>query len=374
MEEKKIELYLHIPFCSRKCDYCDFLSGPADQKRQREYVEALKREIAASGKKEEVSSVFFGGGTPSLLPAEWMEELMESLTEQFRLAEDAEISMEANPGTLTAEKLSGYRKAGINRLSLGCQSARNEELKYLGRIHTYEMFEESFQMAREAGFSNLNVDLMSGLPGQSGKSWEESLRKILKWNPEHISAYSLIVEEGTPFARRELILPTEEEERRMYEVTGTLLGEAGYEQYEISNYAKLGFACRHNIGYWIRRPYLGMGLGAASLFGEVRYQNTSSMEMYLSKSGEPEKIRENKEELSRKEQMEEFCFLGLRMMCGISRREFEEQFQRSMEEVYGAVIEKHKKLGMLEEEEGRVRLTRRGISVSNGVMADFLLD
>ena len=236
-----------------------------------------------------------------------------------------------------------------------------------------------------AGFTNINIDLMSGIPGQTLESWKNTLKKVTMLKPEHISAYSLIIEEGTPFWNRfgegacacdytGPALPDEDTENKIYRFTRKFLQEQGFERYEISNYAKPGKECRHNIGYWIRRPYLGMGLGAASLFGEVRYQNTSSMEMYLSKSGEPEKIRENKEELSRKEQMEEFCFLGLRMMCGISRREFEEQFQRSMEEVYGAVIEKHKKLGMLEEEEGRVRLTRRGISVSNGVMADFLLD
>ena len=250
--KKALELYLHIPFCIRKCEYCDFLSGPADERNRRTYLDALLRELAAVGPQAEdyeVTSVYIGGGTPSLLPGEWMEKLMAGVREGYCLAKDAEISMEANPGTLTKENLAGYRRAGINRLSLGCQSTDDAELKLLGRIHTWAQFQESFRMAREAGFTNLNVDLMSGLPGQHLASWEESLETIARMEPEHISAYSLIIEEGTPFAEKTLELPDEEEERQMYERTGEILQSYGYQQYEVSNYAKPGKECQGSLGY-----------------------------------------------------------------------------------------------------------------------------
>lgn len=376
MDGRELELYLHIPFCIRKCAYCDFLSWATSSEKQREYVEALKREIRAWGGTGEyrVTSVFFGGGTPSVLPGEWLWELMEEVREAFSLETAAEISLEANPGTLDMGKLRAYRQAGINRISLGCQSARDEELALLGRIHTYEEFLESYDLVRRAGFSNVNVDLMSGLPGQRVKDWEDSLEKIAVLGPEHISAYSLIVEEGTPFASMELELPSEEEERLMYQRTGEVLGAWGYDQYEISNYAKPGFACRHNVGYWKRSPYLGLGLGAASLLGECRWNNTSSLEAYLAGSGQPESIRENWERLGRKEQMEEFCFLGLRMTEGIDREEFQRLFGRSFQEVYGPVVQRYKTMGLLQESQGRVSLTSSGISVSNRIMADFLLE
>ena len=232
-----LELYIHIPFCIRKCDYCDFLSFSSTREQQKTYMKALKREIRASGTFPEhhVTTVFFGGGTPSVPEAERLAEVLELLKDRFQFDQDAEITLEANPGTLSEEKLRVYREAGFNRLSLGCQSVHSEELKQLGRIHTYEEFLESFSMARKLGFSNINVDLMSGLPGQSLKSYEESLRTIAKLEPEHISAYSLIVEPGTPFAERNLDLPDEETERRMYDRTGEILGEYGYTQYEISN-------------------------------------------------------------------------------------------------------------------------------------------
>lgn len=389
MDRRELELYLHIPFCIRKCAYCDFLSWAAAPGKQREYVEALKREIHSVGRelhsgiyqdqnlkrgKYQVTSVFFGGGTPSVLPGDWMKELMDEIGKVFDLKTEAEISVEANPGTLDLEKLTAYRQAGINRISLGCQSTNDKELALLGRIHTYNEFLESYELVRQAGFCNVNIDLMSGLPRQRVKDWEGSLEKIAALSPEHISAYSLIVEEGTPFASMDLELPSEEEERLMYQRTGEVLGGFGYQQYEISNYAKPGFSCRHNIGYWKRKPYLGLGLGAASLFEERRFSNTNSMKVYLNESGRPEHIRENIEQLGRKEQMEEFCFLGLRMIEGIDIKEFEQQFGSSFLEVYGPVAEHYKQLGMLQEREGHVALTSQGISVSNRIMSDFLLD
>lgn len=374
--KKELELYIHIPFCVRKCEYCDFLSGPAGKQEQREYMEALFSEIDGTEKFEdyEVSTIFIGGGTPSVLPGEWIEELMEKVKNHFPVRTDGEISIEANPGTVDESKLQSYRRAGINRISFGCQSGDDEELKMLGRIHTWEEFLESFSLARAAGFSNINVDLMSGLPGQSLSSWEESLEKVAKLQPEHVSAYSLIIEEGTPFALKKLNLPDEEEERKMYEKTHEILESYGYHQYEISNYGKPGKECLHNIGYWQRKEYLGLGLGSASLIQEKRFHNTGKMEGYLAKSDKVGEIREDIEKLTRENQMEEFMFLGLRMLEGVSEKEFQEKFGTDLKNIYGDVIKKYIQLGLLEQKGDRLYLTRRGISVSNPVLADFLLD
>lgn len=374
--KKELELYIHIPFCVRKCAYCDFLSGPADYEAQKSYKEALIREIenVESFADSEVSSIFIGGGTPSVFSEQWMAEVLEKVYTHFNVRQDAEISIEANPGTVDLGKLAVYRQAGINRISFGCQSGDNRELKLLGRIHTWEEFLESFSMAREAGFSNINVDLMFGLPGQSLASWEDSLYKTAQLKPEHISAYSLIIEEGTPFASQKLELPDEEEERNMYERTREILENWGYHQYEISNYARPGRECRHNLGYWQRKEYLGLGLGSASLVGETRFSNTRNMENYLNNSDSAAKIREEREILTVQEQMEEFMFLGLRMTEGISVARFYEMFGIPLEQVYGKVLEKYKRMELLEEMGGYLRLTRRGISVSNPILADFLLD
>ena len=279
----------------------------------------------------------------------------------------------ANPGTLDVEKLKCYRKSGFNRISIGCQSVHDEELKRLGRIHTFAEFQESFALARDAGFANINVDLMSGLPEQSEEKWEESLRTIAELSPEHISAYSLIVEPGTPFAEQKLDLPDEDTEREMYARTAEILAEYGFFQYEISNYAKPGFACRHNIGYWKRTDYLGFGPSAASLFGNRRWTNTADRSLYLKACGALEKIREDEEILSRQDAMEEFMFLGLRMTQGISTAEFEEKFGKEIHAVYGGVLKKYEAMHLLQEHSGRLALTRNGISVSNVILADFLL-
>ena len=373
---REIQLYLHIPFCIRKCGYCDFLSCPADERAQRAYTQALLREIRVLGQRTEaaVSTIFIGGGTPTVLRADWMEEILDQLRASFRLLPEAEISMEANPGTVTPEKLKAYLRGGVNRISFGCQSADNEELRLLGRIHSWEEFLESFSMAREAGFANINVDLMSGLPGQTAASWERTLRRAAALGPEHISAYSLIIEEGTPFAQRPLPLPDEEEERLMYERTGQILKEYGMEQYEISNYARPGYACRHNIGYWTGKEYLGMGLGSSSLMEGERFSNTSDMKEYLEDSGHPGRLRRDRQKLSEKDRMEEFMFLGLRMTAGISEKDFLDTFGREIHAVYGPVIRKYVEGGFLGEEKGRLYLTRKGISVSNPILADFLLD
>lgn len=381
---RELELYIHIPFCVKKCAYCDFLSGPASNQQIEEYVQALIEEIRYYKefvKKYEVSTVFWGGGTPSLLTGEQMKVLMEVLGQTFFIRQNAEITMEANPGTVTVEKLLACQKAGINRISFGLQSVNNEELKMLGRIHTYEEFLESYEAARKAGFQNINVDLISAIPKQTVRSWEQTLQTIISLQPEHISAYSLIVEEGTTFAKLygegcklEHLLPMEEDERRMYERTEELLREAGYHRYEISNYAKEGYECQHNLGYWERKEYLGLGLGASSLIEETRFHNTDEMEEYLRDASNPILLRRGQEKLDRQEQMEEFVFLGLRKIRGIQEEKFAEMFGEDIWDCYGKNLERVIKEGLLEREEGVLRLTRKGIDVSNYVFYEILSD
>lgn len=380
--KNELELYLHIPFCVRKCAYCDFLSSPENGETIENYVEALIREIKAYqalSLNDIVVTIFLGGGTPSVLEGNQMERIFEALHEVFEIAEDAEITVEANPGTVTQEKLSAYRKLGINRISFGLQSADNGELKLLGRIHTYEQFLESYEMARTAGFTNINIDLISAIPKQTVRSWEETLKRIIRLKPEHISAYSLIIEEGTSFAKLygegsplERDLPSEEEERLMYEKTEEILGENGYHRYEISNYAKEGMECRHNLGYWGRKNYLGLGLGASSLLDNRRYSNTENLREYTECAGQPEKIRKNTEHLTEEEQMEEFIFLGLRKMNGISEQAFWNCFQKTIWDCYGENIRKVMEKGLLKQREGCLSLTKKGIDVSNYVFAEIL--
>ena len=371
-----LELYVHIPFCVRKCQYCDFLSGPSDEETKDRYIEALLKEIRAAEHTEdyEIVSVFIGGGTPSALKAEAIASVMRTLQEKFFFCEDAEVTIEVNPGTVDPEKLTIYRNVGINRLSLGLQSTDAEELKLLGRIHSYEEFLKSYEWAREAGFSNINIDLMFAIPGQTGEAWRQHLYQVAELNPEHISAYSLIIEEGTPFAEQNLDLPDEDTEYQMYEDTAEILERYGYRQYEISNYAKQGYMCRHNAGYWQRLEYLGFGLGASSLYGGMRFSNTHQMQEYLKKSRSPDQIRKDVTVLSRNEQIEEFMFLGLRMTEGISEKKFEENFNVRLMDIYGDILQKYEETGFMEHMETKWRLTRKGIHVSNHILADFLLD
>lgn len=384
-------MYFHIPFCVRKCLYCDFLSAPAHPAVRRRYMDALIRETkerAEAYRDCVVTSVFIGGGTPSLADTDQTEELLDEVRRSYRLSGEAELTIEVNPGTADGEKLARFRRAGLNRISIGLQSADDRLLKALGRIHTWEQFLECYAKAREAGFSNVNVDVMSALPGQSLSDCRRTLEKVLGLDPppEHISAYSLILEEGTPLFRREeelaaqgkSMLPDEETDRAMYHETGRILERAGYKRYEISNYARAGYACRHNCGYWQRREYLGLGLGASSLIENVRFQNGEDLERYLE---DPMGCRGEGQVLSRQEQMEEFMFLGLRLTEGVSGEEFQRCFGQRMEDVYQDVIEKYLAMKLLYRpscpdgtggKEERLALTSRGLDVSNYVMQGFL--
>lgn len=383
--KKAMQLYIHIPFCVKKCAYCDFLSFAANEQMQTDYVKALEKELDFYGNKYKeryIPTIFIGGGTPSWLDERAMTKVMDAVYRNLEVAEDAEITIECNPGTVSKQKFLAYKNAGINRLSIGLQSAHNKELQILGRIHTFEQFLRTYDMARNHGFSNINVDLMSSLPEQTPERFVDSLKKVIRLKPEHISAYSLIIEEGTPFyekyqqdvERREAgeaaeLLPTEEEEYETTRRTRQILQAEGYHWYEISNFAKPGRECRHNTGYWKRADYLGVGLGAASLIDNVRYSNTCDIYEYMKN---PEQAAA-KEALSRTAQMEEFMFLGLRMVDGFERKEFAEAFGIEIEGVYGDVLNSLQKEGLLIKQEGRIRLTEQGIDVSNYALSRFLL-
>lgn len=308
-----------------------------------------------------------------MLDEKLMGEILKEVRNNFSLQENAEITIEVNPGTVDIRKLQAYKSFGINRLSIGLQSPQNREQKILGRIHNYEQFLETYKEARAVGFDNINIDLMSAIPEQTYEDWTKNLRTVAELGPEHISAYSLIIEEGTPFSERKLKLPDEDTEYEMYEATAQILSEYGYEQYEISNYTRKGRECRHNVGYWTRQDYLGFGLGAASLYGRLRFTNTSDWKKYLENSSDPEMIREKEPVLTTEDEMAEFMFLGLRMTRGISRMDFAQIFGCPVEDIYGSVIEKYKAMGMLEEKKDRIFLSRPGIHVSNQIMSEFLL-
>lgn len=385
---KDLSIYIHIPFCVRKCLYCDFLSFPENEQKEN-YVNRLIQEIKEHSilyKNHRVISVFIGGGTPSILAAGQISMIMEAVYAHYQVSDSAELSMEMNPGTVTQAKLREYITCGINRISIGLQSANNEELVRIGRIHDYETFLETYHMARAAGFRNINIDLMSALPGQSMESYQHTLERVVALEPEHISAYSLILEEGTPLYehRDSYTFPSEDEDREMYLWTGRYLAEHGYHRYEISNYAREGYECRHNKVYWQRGDYVGFGLGAASMVGDCRWSNPSEWEKYDAYVGQAQKhnqsvlsakpVRPKQQKLSVPEQMEEFMFLGLRMMCGIEKEAFGRQFGQQIEAVYGPALQRLEKQGLLAQDQNRVWLTERGIDISNYVMAQFLFE
>lgn len=375
-----MELYLHMPFCVRKCAYCDFLSFPTDQATQNRYAKRLMEDIDVMGEKYgdiPVETIFIGGGTPSVPDSSLIVGIMEHVRKAFHVVEDAEISMEANPGTVTRKKLTDYRRSGINRLSFGLQSANDRELKLLGRIHTWAEFLESFHLARECGFTNINIDLMSALPGQTRESWKDTLKRVTDLNPEHISAYSLIIEDGTPFGEKygseegRKLLPDEDSEREMYHETKRFLRDCGYERYEISNYAKPGRACRHNIGYWTGLPYLGLGLGASSYMDGCRFAVNSDMKQYLE---EKPGMFTDVEKLTKKDMEEEFFYVGLRMTAGVSLPEFERRFGVSAKDVYPGLMEMFVEEKAAVFQGDRFVLTDYGLDVSNYIMAQFLQD
>lgn len=372
---KNISLYIHIPFCVRKCLYCDFPSFALPENCYEDYVRTLCREMneyAADFYGMKVKSIFIGGGTPSVLPPKLLGRIMDTVMSKFDVDSDAEISIEANPGTLDAKKLTEMKSMYFNRLSMGLQAWQDRLLKGIGRIHTADEFETNFLQARDAGFKSINVDLMFALPGQTLDDWQETIEHVLKLRPEHISAYSLIIEEGTPFYdmyEKGIIRETEDVlDRKMYYLVNEMLSDKGYGRYEISNFSKPGFECKHNIVYWRTEEYRGFGLGAHSYVGGERFHNTCDFKKYVFFEG----LNEDREILTEDEKQEEFMFMGLRMTEGISENVFKERFKKSIYDVYAKEIRELTQEKLLVSKDERLYLTDRGVDVSNQVFEKFI--
>jgi oxygen-independent coproporphyrinogen-3 oxidase len=368
-----IGLYVHVPFCVRKCAYCDFASYAGREADIPRYVDAVVREITRRGEATgsiKADTIFLGGGTPSLLDEFQAARILHALFEAFSVQENAEITCECNPGTLTLPFAQSLHKAGVNRLSLGAQAKPSRLLRMIGRIHDWEIVIASVEIAHQAGFENINLDLMFGLPSQTIADVRETLDAAFALSPTHLSCYSLMVEEGTPIHRDiasgKLILPDEELDRDMYEFARQTLEEHEFQQYEISNFARKGYACRHNIGCWTRVPYLGFGCAAHSFFDECRTMNPSELDAYL--AGEEPKTEQISKEQARFESM----MLGLRMTCGVKDEDFTRMHGLSIREAFGEKLNQPINAGLLEWHENTLRLTRLGMDMENTVLVDLL--
>jgi oxygen-independent coproporphyrinogen-3 oxidase len=384
ISEMNMALYIHFPFCIRKCLYCDFNSQAGSVISPTEYFAALMREMElrmeSMGRALTVSTLYLGGGTPSLLDPRLVARLIEAAARLFAVEADAEITIEANPGTVTREKLTAYRLAGVNRLSIGMQSFSDRMLSQLGRVHNAREGLDAFSFARDAGFANIGIDLIHSLPGENLDIWLADLDQAILLLPEHISAYGLTIEAGTPFhamdQRGDLALPCEETAAVMFEMTSDLLRQAGYEHYEISNYALPGFRSRHNQVYWQRGSYLGLGAGAhsflASPHASLRWKNPDSPEFYMKILAEGVLPEEELSAVMEREAMGETLFLGLRMLEGVDPEQFREEFGVTLQDVYPAEFQELLADGLLELQKGRVRLSRRGLILANQVFIRFV--
>lgn len=375
-----MHLYIHIPFCLKKCNYCDFISYTGiPPKEVRRYLAALTKEsklVATRFRAGKISTLYLGGGTPSYLSAEDLLDIIEGVRDILGIEEEAEITLEANPGTLTPKKLALLRLAGINRLSLGVQSFDDGLLKAMGRLHRAEDIYQAFRWAREAGFNNISLDLIYGLPGQTFCQWEDTLDRALDLYPEHLSVYALELSLDSLWGRKqklgELLLPKEEEVLSMYELACQKLKEAGFEHYEISNFARAGFQCRHNLSYWENRDYLGLGAGAASHWKGRRWKNMSRLEDYCRTLEEDRLPVDEEEELDQRQKIGETLFLGLRLRKGVSLKEFKDRFGEELLSMYGAEIEHLASLGLVEIKEERLVITEKGLPLANEVFLAFV--
>lgn len=374
---KEMSLYIHIPFCRQKCLYCDFPSYAGKESLMDEYIDSLNKEIINKGKNYLIKSIFIGGGTPSYLDEKNLESLLKAIN-QLNFKKDIEFTVECNPGTLNEDKLLIMKNNNVNRLSMGLQSTNNSLLKEIGRIHTFEQFKKNYDEARKIGFDNINIDLMFGLPNQSVEEWKRTLEDAVSLNPDHISAYSLIIEEGTCFYKLydddKLNLPNEDEERTMYLSAKEVLNKYGYHQYEISNYSKDSKECYHNKVYWKCNEYLGLGVSASSFVDEKRFKNIDDIKKYIEKINKNEDVREDIHVNDIKDDMEEFMFMGLRMIEGIKIKEFKDRFGRDVFEIYDSAIKNNMKKGLLLFDSEKLYLSAKGIELSNYVMSDFILN
>ena len=372
-------LYIHIPFCVSKCKYCDFNSYKLNLDKKKKYLKALQKEMEFYREEvvgKNIETIFIGGGTPSILNENEIKFLFDEIKKNFNIKKDAEITMECNPGTLTLEKLKVMKDCGVNRLSIGLQAVQNQHLNYIGRIHTYEEFEKNYKQAKEVGFENINIDLMYALPNQSREDWMESLEKVVKLNPTHISAYSLILEEGTElfnmYERKEFKLLDEDTDIEMYKYTINYLKSNGYDQYEISNYAKKGYECKHNILYWKCKNYVGLGASASGFLNKTRYNNLCGLDEYEEIIYSGKKPLEWEEKLSIKDEIEESIFLGLRMNEGIKFEDFLEKYNFNFKEEYKNEINKLKNMGLIQVDDQFMALTQKGREISNSVFVEFI--
>ena len=376
---KKLALYIHIPFCKQKCLYCDFNSYAGKEVLVEKYVEALIKEIKDNSYLKsdyEVTSIYIGGGTPSYIDSKYIGEILETIHLQYSVNIGAEITIEINPGTVNREKLRDYYNFGINRISFGVQSTKDNVLKNIGRIHTYEEFKNNYLQAREMGFNNISVDLIFGLPKQDVEVWKETLKDVLLLNPEHISAYALKVEEGTPFftmqSKGQLELPNEENEREMYYVLKNILKENGYNHYEISNFSKNGYESKHNIAYWERQDYLGVGSNSASCIENIRFSNEEKIEKYIELINKNESPIVYKEILKEEDIFSEEIILGLRMLKGINEKEILENQPEERKDKFLKNKEYLLKNELIEEKHDIIRLTDKGLDLANQVFIKFM--
>ncbi|MGY5267976.1 radical SAM family heme chaperone HemW [Clostridium thiosulfatireducens] len=372
-------LYIHVPFCAQKCYYCDFNSYKINSNQKKEYLINIEREMKFykdEFKDKCFDTVFFGGGTPSILTVDELQELVNNINENFNIKKDAEITIECNPGTINREKLEAMKKMGINRLSIGLQATQNYHLKSIGRIHTYEEFEKNYYDALDIGFENINIDLMYALPNQKTQEWKDTLDKIIKLNPSHISAYSLILEEGTKlyymYQNKEFELLDEDTDINMYNYTIDTLKRHGYNQYEISNYSKEDLECKHNIIYWKCDKYLGLGPGASGFIGDTRYSNIEDICEYSKCIMQNIRPVSEEIELTKKDKIEEFIFMGLRMNEGINVDIFKERFDTDFYDIYQEVMDKLIKRELVRFDGKNISLTQKGREISNSVFIEFL--
>ena len=379
--KREIGIYIHIPFCMKKCYYCDFISYPDKINLQEQYIESLKKEI--ENRKEElkntyISTIYIGGGTPSFIEEKYIKDILDKIKEVDTDNNEKEITIELNPGTVNQEKLRTYKKIGINRLSIGLQSTNNEELKTIGRIHTYKQFLDTYKLARKEEFKNINIDLMLGLPNQKIQDLKQTMQKIIDLKPEHISVYSLIIEEGTIIEKKirnkELNLPDEELERQMYWYTKNTLEINGYKQYEISNFSKKGFESKHNLNCWKQKEYLGFGVAAHSYLNKTRYSNIYNIEEYI-KNIQTKNINKNKiihEIQSIKDQQKEYMLLGLRTIEGIKIQEFKEKFTQNPIIIFRKELQKLVKENLINIDGDNIKLTNKGLDFANIVWEEFI--